>query len=279
MTTDVQAPPEAPTAPKSRVAKIVRWGVRLTSLPVLVLVLALTSLLPTLAHFSVAARDDRINAFGLCGVCLGFLLAWRWPAVGGGLSLASIGVMAAQAEGGLTGDPFSIAFTLQAILFLISSVLNFRSDRPAPRAMGLMKGAAIGLLAICAIAGAVIIYRGPGPTAVPKEKERYLGVWDSGTGLQIELTKAGEAKVMQARDSKVAACNTPVKPGETKLFNAAFRGDDFLELASGALGEAKVYRIQQRPHQDGKQMKMTLNASDPYQGTNGMVLVRKDETK
>jgi len=24
---------------------------------------------------------------------------------------------------------------------------------------------------------------------------------------------------------------------------------------------------------------MTLNASDPYQGTNGMVLVRKDETK
>jgi hypothetical protein len=77
----------------------------------------------------------------------------------------------------------------------------------------------------------------------------------------------------------VAACNTPVKPGETRVFNAAFRGDDFLELASGALGEAKVYRIQQRPHQDGKQMKMTLNASDPYQGTNGMVLVRKDEKK
>ena len=56
-------------------------------------------------------------------------------------------------------------------------------------------------------------------------------------------------------------------------------GDDFLELVSGALGEAKVYRIQQRPHQDGKQMKMTLNASDPYQGTNGMVLVRKEEKK
>ena len=50
-------------------------------------------------------------------------------------------------------------------------------------------------------------------------------------------------------------------------------------MASGALGEAKVYRIQQRPYQDGKQMKMTLNASDPYQVTNGMVLVRKDETK
>jgi hypothetical protein len=277
MTPDVQAPPEAPSAPKARVARIVRWGARLTSLPVLVL--ALISLLPILAHFSVAARDDRTDAFGLCGVCLGFLLAWRWPAVGGGISLASIGVIATQAEGGLTGDPFSIAFTLQAILFLISAVLRFQSGQPAPRAMGLMKGAAIGLLALCVIAGAVIIYRGPGPTPMPKEKERYLGVWDSGTGLQIELTRAGEAKVTQASDSKVAACNTPVKPGETKVFNATLRGDDFLELASGALGETKVYRIQQRPHAQGKQVKMTLNASDPYVGTNGMVLVRKDQAK
>ena len=264
-------------AARSRVSKIVRWGVRFTSLPVLVLVLI--SLLPTLAHFSVAARDDRMNAFGLCGVCLGFLLAWRWPAVGGGLSLASIGVIAAQADGGLTGDPFTIAFALQAILFLISAVLNLRSDRPATPLTGSVKGAAIGLLAICAIAGTVIIYRGPGPAPVPKEKARYVGIWDSGTGLQIELTKAGEAKVTQAGDSKVAACNSPLKPGEAKVFNATFRGDDFLELASGALGEAKVYRIQQRPHQDGKQMKMTLNASDPYQVTNGLVLVRKDETK
>ncbi len=277
MTTDVPPPLEAPTAPKSRVAKIVRWGVRLTSLPVLVL--GLISLLPTLVHFSVAARDDRINAFGLCGVCLGFLLAWRWPAVGGAVSLASIGVIASQAEGGLTGDPFSIAFALQAILFLISSVLNVRSGRPMRPAMGLMKAAAICLLAVCAIAGAVIICRGPGPEPVPKEKARYVGVWDSGKGLQIELTKAGEAKVTQAGDSKVAACNTPVKPGETKVFNATFRGDDFLELASGALGDTKVYRIQQRPNHEGKQTKMILNASDPYQETNGLILVRKDETK
>ena len=277
MSTDVQPPPEAPTAPKSRVAKIVRWGVRLTSLPVFAL--ALISLLPTLVHFSVAARDDRMNAYGLCGVCVGFLLAWRWPAVGGGISLVGIGVIAAQAEGGLVGDPFTIAFALQAILFLISSVLNLRSDRPATAVTGSLKGAAIGLLAICVIAGAVIIGRGPGPDPVPKEKARYVGVWDSGKGLQIELTKTGEAKVTEAGDAKVAACNTPVRPGETKVFNATFRGDDFLELASGVLGETKVYRIQQRPRHEGKETKMTLNASDPYQVTNGLVLVRKDETK
>ncbi len=277
MTTDVQPPLETPKAPKSRIAKIVRWGGRLTSLPLLVL--ALISLLPTLVHFAVAARDDRINAYGLCGVCVGFLLAWRWPAVGGGISLASIGVIAAQAEGGLAGDPFSIAFALQAILFLISSVLSLRSDHPATPVTRSVKGAVIGLLAVCVIAGAVIIYRGPGPEQVPKEKARYVGVWDSGKGLQIELTKAGEAKVTLAGDSRVAACNTPVKPGETKVFNATFRGDDFLELASGALGDTKVYRIQQRPQHEGKQTKMILNASDPYQETNGLVLVRKDETK
>jgi len=249
----------------------------LTSLPVLAL--ALVSLVPTLAHFSVAARDDRTFAFALCAVCLGFLLGWRWPAVGGGISLVGIGVIAAQAEGGLVGDPFTIAFALQAILFLISALVNLRSDRPAARPMGLMKGAAIGVLALCAVAGTVIICRGPGPTPVPKEKERYLGLWDSGTGLRIELNESGEAKVTEASDSKVAACNTPVKPGETKVFNATFRGDDFLELASGALGESKVYRIVQHPRREGKQMKMVLNASDPYQRTNGMVLVRKDDTK
>jgi hypothetical protein len=277
MSNDVQPPQEAPAPAKPRVAKIVRWGVRLTSLPVLAL--ALISLLPTLEHFSVAAKDDRMNAYGLCGVCLGFILGWRWPAIGGGISLASIGVIVAQGEGGLAGDPFSIAFALQAILFLISSVFNLRADRPAAPALSWMKGAVIGLLAICIVAGAVVIYRGPGPEQVPKEKARYVGLWDSKKGWQMEITKAGEAKVTQSTNSTVAACNTPVKPGETKVFNATFRGDDFLELASGTLEEPKVYRIQQRPHREGKQIKMVLNASDPYQQTNGMVLVKKDESK
>ena len=192
MSTDVQTPPEAPMAAKSRIARIVRWGVRLTSLPVLVL--ALISLLPTLAHFSVAARDDRMNAFGLCGVCLGFLLGWRWPAVGGGISLASVGVIAAQAEGGLTGDPFSIAFALQAILFLISALLDLRSDRPATPVMVWVKGAAIGLLAVCVIAGAVIIYRGPGPEPVPKEKRAMLGFGTAGRACKSSSPRPGRRK-------------------------------------------------------------------------------------
>lgn len=218
-----------------------------------------------------------MSALGLCGVCLGFLLAWRWPAAGGGTSLAGIVVIAVAAEGGLTGDPFTIAFTLQSILFLICAVLNLRPNRPAASGVSWLKSAGIGLLAIAAVAGMVMLCRGPQSVPIPADKERYLGLWDSGTGLRIELTKAGEAKVTEAKDAKVAACNTPVRPGESKVFNAAFRGDDLLELSSGALGDTKAYRIQRHAHQEGKVTKMTLNASDPYHPTNGMVLVKKSQ--
>lgn len=283
MTTDLPPPPETPAAPSapaappsqnSRVAKIVRWATRLTSLPVLAL--ALISLVPTLMSFSVAARDDKMIALGLIGVCLGFLLAWRWPAVGGVLSLVSVGVVITQEDGGLAGDPFSIAFALQAVLFLIASVLNLQSQRPATTGLRFMKAAAVGLLVVCAIAGAVMIYRGPGPMALAKDQLRYIGTWDSGTGLKLEITSTGEAKVTEAADAKVAACNTPVKPGETKSFNATFRGDEHLELTSGALGDTKVYLIERRPHLEGKRMKMTLNASVPYARTNSLVLVKSD---
>ena len=277
MTTDVSSPSAAPPIAKPRLAKIVCWGTRFTSLPVLAL--ALISLVPTLMSFSVSAADDKMIAIGLCGVCLGFALAWRWPAIGGGIGLASLGVVLTHEEGGLAGDPFSIAFALQAILFLISSVLNLRSDRPAPAAWKLMKGAAISLLAVCAVAGAVMIYRGPGPMPLAREHARYIGLWDSGTGLKLEITTNGEAKVTEAADAKVAACNTPVQPGETKVFSATIRGDEHLELTSGALGDTKVYLIERRPHLEGKRMKMSLNASVPYQRTNSLVLVKKEETK
>jgi hypothetical protein len=277
MTTDVQPPPEVPVVPKPRLAKIVRWGTRLTSLPVLAL--ALISLLPTLMSFSVSAPDDKLIALGLCAVCLGFLLAWRWPAIGGGIGLAGLGVVIAHEEGGLAGDSFSIAFALQAVLFLISSVLDLQSDRPAPAAWKLMKGAAIGLLAVCALAGVVMIYRGPGPMPLAREHARYIGLWDSGTGLQFEITKGGEVKVTEATNARVTECNTPVQPGETKVFSATIRGDEHLELTSGALGDSKVYLIERRPHLEGKKMKMTLNASVPYQRTNSLVLVKKEDTK
>lgn len=269
--------PTPPPDPKARVAALVRWAVRITSLPVLAL--ALVSLYPILSSFSISARDDQIIGLGLCGVCAGYLLGWKWPAIGGAISLAAIGVILAHDDTALSGDPFSISFALQAILFLVSAVVNLRTDKPAAPAFRMVKMAAIGVLACCAVAGAVIIYRGPGPMALPKEKARYVGMWESAVGLTIELTKEGEAKVTQSADSKLPSFNSPIKPGETKIFNVEFQGDDYMALASGALSESKRYHVDRHPHLEGKLMKMTLNASDPYHRTNGFVLVKKLEQK
>jgi hypothetical protein len=272
MTTNPEPQVEAPPAKKkSSLPKTVRWAARITSIPIFALVLV--SLVPLLTNFNVAAKDDRIITIGLCGVCLGFLAGWRWAGVGGCVSFLSVGVVLTQ-SGGVSGDPFSIAFALQGILFLISGFLNLDPDRAPIPAAGLIKTAGIALLAIGAVAGVLIIYRGPGATPVPKEKERYVGVWESGTGMTIEITSSGEARVSQQKDSKLDARNTPIKPGETKVFNATFH-DDLLELEASGLGVAKAYHIDRRPHAEGKQMKMTLNASDPYTRTGGVVLVKR----
>jgi hypothetical protein len=278
--TDPQADTPAATEPqggtptpskKSSLPRTVRWATRITSIPIFALVLV--PLVPLLAHFGVAARDDRIITFGLCGVCLGFLLGWRWASVGGGISLLSVGAVLTQ-SGGISGDPFSIAFAIQAILFLISAFLNLDPDRAPIPAVGLIKKAAVALLAMGAVAGALMIYRGPGAIPVPKEKERFVGVWENTNGLTIEITTAGEAIVTEQKDSKLDEWNTPVKPGERKTFNVTFR-EDQLELADSGLGVAKSYHVDRRPHAEGKQMKMTLNASVPFKRTGGIVLVKK----
>ena len=285
------SPPPQPTeAPKhqntetpvpSRLQNIVRWATRLTSLPVLGL--ALVSLLPALLSFSVSAHDDKLIALGLGAVCLGFVLAWRWPAAGGATSLAGIALISLHDDTSLAGDPFLLAFTLQATLFLISSVLGMgtspRPGKPAAPALRLVRATALGLLAVGAFAGALALFHGPASTPLAADKAGYLGRWDSGTGLKLEISKNGLVRVTELADARVSPCNTPVKPGETRTFNASFRGDDHLELASGSLGEPKLYLIERHPHMEGKRMTMTLNASDPYQRTNRLFLTRTDSPK
>ena len=268
--TKTQADTPAATK-KSSLPKTVRWATRITSIPIFAMVLV--SLVPLLTNFGVAAKDDRIITFGLCGVCLGFLVGWKWAGVGGGLSLLSVGVVLTQ-SGGISGDPFSIAFALQAILFLIAAFLNLDPDRAPIPAAGLVRKAGVAFLAIGVVAGALMLYRGPGATPVPKEKERFVGVWENTNGLTIEITSAGEAIVTQQKESKLEAWNSPVKPGERKVFNVTFR-EDQLELADSGLGVAKAYHVDRRPHAEGKQMKMTLNASVPFKRTGGIVLVKK----
>jgi hypothetical protein len=262
-----------PAPDKTRIVRIVRWSGRITSIPVGVLVM--TSLLPALASFSISPKDDRIVAVGLCGVFAGLVTGWRWSGIGGGLVLAGVLLMLGQGDSMLYPDPFCVAFGLQGILFLISAVLSAPSDKTSIPAMRWVRRSAIVLLVLAAAVGAVTVYRGPGPIPVPRDKESFIGAWHVETGLTLEITPAGRGKVNLDKDSKIDPGNNPVTGGVNGAFLVYFQADDKLELTTGPFGQTKIYHIDRYPHAEGKQTRMMLNGSDPYNRSGGMVLVKK----
>jgi len=263
-----------PVEKKSRLGKLLRWAVRLTSIPIFALLLI--SLVPALGSFNVSARDDKVIAVGLCGIAAGFLTGWRWAGIGGLLTLLSVGVILSQEGGSISSDPFAVAFGLQGILFLLSWAVTAGAQQKAGLSLQnvWLKRAVGALLAVSAVVGTALIVRGPGPTPVAREQEAYVGSWTNGSGFQIDISSEGRAKISQDKEAKVAECNTPVAPGGSGEFLVQFH-DDRLELSSGVLGQTKTYHIDRRPFPRGKQITMVLNGSDPYSRTNGITLVKK----
>jgi hypothetical protein len=264
----------ASAAKVSRVGTIVRWSARLTSIPILALVLV--SLIPALASFSISPREDKILALCLCGICGGFLVGWKWPGLGGGITLASVGAMLMQGDNSLFLDPFSIAFGLQGILFLVAWLLNLQPAEKGAPVISWTKKLATAALALAAFAGVAVICRGPGPTPVSKDKVVFVGVWESGSGFRAEITSDGRANVVQDESSKVDVDNSLVAPGKSGIFNLYFRGEDRLEFNAGTFGASKVYHLDRRPHLEGKKTIMVLNGSEPYHRSRGIALVKKE---
>ena len=262
-----------PARDKTRVSRIVRWAARITSLPAIAMVL--TSLLPALANFSISAKDDKIIALGLGCVCIGNLVGWRWATLGGGLVVGGVATILTQGDGLLSPDPFSVAFGLQGILFLISGLLNAAPNNSSAAAPRWARQIGITVLVLCAAAGATTIYRGPGPTPIPKDKESFVGLWQNGYGFTMEIAADGRAKVTADKDAKVNACNNPLEGAGKGDFQACFQASEKLELTTGPFGKTKLYHIDRSPHPEGNQVKMVLNGSDPYNKRGGMVLVKR----
>jgi len=263
-------------AGNSGVGRSIRWGARITSIPILALVLI--SLVPALGDFSISTKADKILAVGLLGTAAGLLVAWRWPGLGGILALLSVGLMLAQGEDSLWLDPFSLAFGLQGLLFLASCLLSSRGVRATTTvAMGWARKTVIALLILCALAGMAVLVHGPGATPVPRDKEAFVGTWDNGTGFMLEITSDGHARVNMLSDGKVDPWNSPVAPGKSGVFLANFSGDNCLELTSGPLGSKKVYHIDRYPSLRGKEVRMVLNGSETARRADGMVLKKRSE--
>lgn len=273
MTANTAPEASAPETKKSRIGTIVRWAARLTSLPVLAMVLV--SLIPALGTFAISAKDDRIIALGLGGTCVGLLAGWKWTGLGGAVIVLSVVVMLTQGDSFFSPDQYSVAFGLQGILFLVSGMLNCGGGKATAPPLGWARKAGLALLVFCALAGVATLVRGPGSTPVPKERDSFIGVWDNGAGFTLEITADGHARINQTKESKVAPWNSPLAQGGTGVFQANFRGDERLELTTGLFGSAKTYNIDREPYPQGGQSRMILNGSDPYKPGAGIVLTKK----
>jgi hypothetical protein len=257
---------------KSRSSKLVSWVARLTSLPILGLILS--SLVPALVSFSVSAHDDKIIALGLSVTFAGILFGWRFARVGGVIILAGVALMLSQEDNLLYPDPFSLAFGLQGIIFLIAgSFVAARSAAGPKFAWG--NRIAIAALVVIAAAGAFAILRGPGPTPVPKEKAGFVGVWVASRGLTLEFNPEGFAKIGLEKDSDLAGFKLPVAPGQTNTFMAYFHDDGSLELNGGLLSHSQTYRIDRRPHPEGSEIKFSLRDDSAGSKGNRIVLVKR----
>jgi hypothetical protein len=254
-----------------RTKRIIRWGARITSVPILGLVL--TSLLPSLANFSVSASDDKLIAIGLCGTFAGLVTGWRYARVGGGIALAGVGLMLTQGDNLLYPDPFSLAFGLQGILFVLAG--TWVEGKPTGTSgVGWRTKGVVGLLAILAGAGVFAILRGPGPTPVSKENAGFVGFWVSASGLTLEIDPDGLAKVGLPKNSHVEGLSVPVAEGETNTFMAYFHDTDLLQLNRGLLWPSQTYHIDRRPHAEGKQVCCTLRNEDSRDKASAVTFVK-----
>jgi hypothetical protein len=98
--------------------------------------------------------------------------------------------------------------------------------------------------------------------SIPKEKEAFIGVWQSPSGFQIQILREGYANVFQPMDSlhpeyerlRIQKANDVYNFG----FEVIFHGDTTMQLKK-PYHRGKVYRIVKNPYMDADTMKVIIN--------------------
>lgn len=101
-----------------------------------------------------------------------------------------------------------------------------------------------------------------GHDPVPKEKEAFVGVWQSPSGFQIQILQEGYANVFQPLDSlhpeykklSIRKANAVYNFG----FEVEFLGDTALQLSKPYMS-GRMYSVNRTPFMDADTMKMILN--------------------
>lgn len=101
-----------------------------------------------------------------------------------------------------------------------------------------------------------------GHDPIPKEKEAFVGVWQSPSGFQIQILEEGYANVFQPMDSlhpeyrklSIRKANAVYNFG----FEVEFLGDTALQLKKPYMS-GRMYTVTKNPYMDADTMKMVLN--------------------
>jgi hypothetical protein len=99
------------------------------------------------------------------------------------------------------------------------------------------------------------------PQPIPKEKEDFIGVWQSQSGFKVDIKSSGTADVTEGdilnypENSKL---NIGIAPDYAVGMLVGFISDSILIISKPTV-RAREYRIDRNPYLDGDTVKMVLN--------------------
>ncbi len=99
------------------------------------------------------------------------------------------------------------------------------------------------------------------PTPLPKEKEAFIGLWQSYSGFQMTILSDGTAKVVPISDRTnpdYTQLDVGITANYAKHMFVEFKGDSLLALFKPQL-RYTAFRIDKMPYTVGDSTKMMLN--------------------
>ena len=109
-----------------------------------------------------------------------------------------------------------------------------------------------------------------GATPIPRDKETFIGTWESKSGFIIEIKASGLADIvhnLSQGEPDYEKLSIKVAPKVVKDMFVKFKEDSTLEIIN-SLQYAKQYKVEQQPYEEDHRWKMVLN---------GVTLIRHAE--
>ena len=117
------------------------------------------------------------------------------------------------------------------------------------------KGCLITVIVLLTLLLAVLLleYISDRPIPIPKDKESFIGIWESSSGFAFEIEPNGFAEILKCSDSDTIFQWLP-----GRIPRVYFKGDSVFNL-SDPFNMFRSYKINRLPYKDSSTFKMILN--------------------